>query len=74
MPLDGEGNQLSELYLDGKADAAFGYFPVRSDDEYLKGYCAGLKELPLDEKGRIIQPSPSRKFAFGFVDGDAGEY
>lgn len=56
------------LYLDGKTDAAFGAFPTSNHSDYLAGYSAGIRELPVDADGRIIRPSPAQHFAFGFAD------
>lgn len=42
-----------EFYQEGKADGAFGYPAQYADDTYLMGYCAGLKELPIEKDGRI---------------------
>ncbi len=58
-----------ERYLDGATDAAFGRLPELSDEDYLAGYVAKLKELPKDPTGRIIHHSPRQSFAFGYMDG-----
>jgi len=59
--------------LDGAADAAFGRLPEWSDDDYLAGYVAKLKELPRNTDGKIQHYSPRQHFAFGHIDGD-GEF
>jgi hypothetical protein len=42
-----------EQFDEGKADGAFGYMPQYADDTYLMGYCAGVKQLPIEPDGRI---------------------
>jgi hypothetical protein len=59
--------------LDGAADAAFGRLPEWSDDDYLAGYVAKLKELPRNADGTIQHHSPHQHFAFGYIDGE-GEF
>jgi hypothetical protein len=50
----------NSIYLDGMTDGAFGYRPQYCTDEYLKGYCEGVKQLRHDSDGRIVyyQPQP----------------
>jgi hypothetical protein len=56
------------LYLDGGNDAAFGELPQLTDEVYLAGYIAKLKELPKTPDGRIRHYSPHHHFAFGRLD------
>ncbi len=60
---------LYDLFLEGKADGAFGKKAIYADPTYLEGYVAGLKELPSDEAtGEIQYGNPYKHFAFGFLD------
>ncbi|GAB4378489.1 MAG: hypothetical protein Kow00121_30420 [Elainellaceae cyanobacterium] len=59
---------LSEQYLDGAADAAFGQLPRFADEEYLAGYIATLKGLPTNPDGTIAHYTPRSQFALGEVD------
>jgi hypothetical protein len=40
--------------IEGTTDAAFGYLPKYSDEDYLLGYCEGVKELKTDSDGKIL--------------------
>ncbi|MBW4491437.1 MAG: hypothetical protein KME12_27135 [Trichocoleus desertorum ATA4-8-CV12] len=62
---------LYERFLEGKTDAAFGRMPEYNDEDYLKGYIAGVKELPTDPETKKIQHySLYKQFALGWVDGN----
>jgi hypothetical protein len=54
----------------GATDAAFGRLPQFANEPYLEGYVAKIRELPTDDDGCIIHhnPSPTRQFAWGYVD------
>jgi hypothetical protein len=41
-------------YDDGLNDALMGKLPVWSDDAYLAGYVAGIKQLPCNQSGHIL--------------------
>jgi hypothetical protein len=56
-------------YIDGENDARFGRMPEYAHDAYLEGYVAQLKQLPINEQGRLIHYHPSQHFAFGWIDG-----
>lgn len=60
--------QRYERYAEGATDAAFGRLPEYADADYLKGYMEKLKQLPVDENGRIKHYSPHQHFAFGYMD------
>ncbi len=43
-----------ERRIEGNTDAAFGYLPKYADEDYLLGYCEGIKQLDTDCNGKII--------------------
>jgi hypothetical protein len=59
---------LSQRFLDGCEDAAFGQLPRYPDDDYLAGYLSTIKGLPLHPDGTIAHYSPHQHFAFGYMD------
>ena len=59
-----------DRFLEGKTDATFGRMPEYSDESYLEGWVAGIKELPTNpDSGRIQHYSSHKHFAFNRVDG-----
>lgn len=44
----------SERRMDGNTDAAFAYLPKYADEDYLLGYCEGIRQLKRDPNGKII--------------------
>lgn len=44
----------NERRIAGETDGAFGYRPRYADEDYLIGYCYGIKFLLTDESGKII--------------------
>ncbi len=63
-----QGQIAAEWYQEGQNDAAFGRRPHWSDEAYLEGYMAKLKQLPKNPNGSIKHYSPRQHFAFGFMD------
>jgi hypothetical protein len=56
---DDRANAAFERRIDGTSDAALCYLPVFNNEEYLRGWLAGILSFPTDEKGRIIYPKRS---------------
>lgn len=62
-------NIRAERHFAGATDAALGRLPEYADDDYLTGYVNKLKELPINDRGRIVHHSPNQHFAYGYTDG-----
>lgn len=43
-----------ERRIEGETDGAFGYKPRYADEDYLLGYCYGIKFLKTDSTGKIL--------------------
>lgn len=61
-----QGAAAYDLFLDGQTDAAFGNLPKYRDSIYLQGYCAGIRELPINADGTIRWYAPPEKNAVEF--------
>jgi len=65
---DSEDMGIQAVRSLGATDAAFGRLPQFANDPYLEGYIKKIRELPIDADGCIIHHSPTRQFAWGYVD------
>lgn len=43
-----------ERRIEGETDGAFGYRPRYADEDYLLGYCDGIKQLKTDTNSKIL--------------------
>jgi hypothetical protein len=59
---------VSQDFLNGCEDAAFGQLPRYPHEDYLTGYISTVRKLPLNPDGTISHYSPKQHFAFGQVD------